>query len=160
MRQVYDSFYQARKANRERGFTLIELLVVIAIIAILASIAIPQYLKYQRKSKVSSYAEPVARACLMDIVAYCQDTDDPNTLTVNSANYSTAAPNCANTSVATPGGTVTLNAPTSFTCNTDGTIAAGQGDRVTATLSGVTDYYAECVYQNQGIKCKVKGGQP
>jgi type IV pilus assembly protein PilA len=37
--------------RQQKGFTLIELLVVIAIIAILASLAIPQYLKYQRKSR-------------------------------------------------------------------------------------------------------------
>lgn len=54
-----------------KGFTLVELLVVIAIIAIIASLAIPSYIKYQQKSKVSSYAEPYARACLMDLITYC-----------------------------------------------------------------------------------------
>jgi prepilin-type N-terminal cleavage/methylation domain len=147
--------------RQQKGFTLIELLVVIAIIAILASLAIPQYLKYQRKARVSSYAEPIARGCLMDLAAYCME--NPAT---NSTSY-TISPvigptspgaNCRNTSVSTAGGSVNLTATGAANCKNDGTLDFGtaSGDGVVATLSGVDDFRARCYADQSSIRCTVE----
>jgi type IV pilus assembly protein PilA len=144
--------------RQQKGFTLIELLVVIAIIAILASLAIPQYLSYQRKAKVSSYAEPIARGCLMDLAAYCMENPGAAAanFTVGTASYGI---NCRNTTVSTAGGAVTLNASGTASCGSDGTLSFGSAtDRngIIATLSGVTDYRARCFAAQSSVRCTVE----
>jgi len=145
--------------RQQQGFTLIELLVVIAIIAILASLAIPQYLKYQRKARVSSYAEPIARGCMIDLAAYC--TENPpatGTTTLTAIGPSSPGANCKNTSLTTAGGTVNLNSSGTATCRSDGTLEFGTASSggIIARLDGVNDYQARCYAANQSIRCTVE----
>ncbi len=151
--------------RQQKGFTLIELLVVIAIIAILASMAIPSYLSYQRKARVSSYAEPIARGCLMELVGYCME-NPPSSGSVTYTASQTVGPaalvlNCRNTTINTAGGTVTLALDSTTvlpTCHADGRLEFGSatGGGIRATISTGPGYKARCYSTNQSVRCVVE----
>jgi type IV pilus assembly protein PilA len=143
--------------RQQKGFTLIELLVVIAIIAILASLAVPQYLSYQRKARVSSYAQPLARACMMDLVAYCIENPSSSSANYTVGNTSFGA-NCRITSVTTAGGPVNLNASGTASCNSQGVLSFGTASSggIIATVTTVPDYQARCFATSNSIRCTVE----
>ncbi|MBN1517608.1 type II secretion system protein [Candidatus Sumerlaeota bacterium] len=61
--------------SMRRGFTLIELLIVVLIIAILTAVAVPNFLEFQTRAKVSR-AQADLRTLSMCLEAYMVDNND------------------------------------------------------------------------------------
>ena len=79
------------KLNRNRGFTLIELMIVVVIIGILAAIAIPNFMKFQAKSRTSE-AKANLKGLFTAQKAYAQEKTAYGTAFVGSGTTGTLTP--------------------------------------------------------------------
>jgi len=112
------------RGSRQRGFTALELVTTVAVVAILASIALPSYIDYMRRSRLTDGFQAMAQFRMRMEQAF-QDN----------GNYGVAGGPCA---VAVPA----TSAYFSFECTLG---AGGASFAMTATGTGFMSGYAYAV---------------
>lgn len=86
---------------RQNGFNLIELMIVIGIIGILASIAIPAYLDYSGKSRVTAALAEI-RPGVTHYEIMLNESRPPAEFTLANLNMPSETANCSTITVSTP----------------------------------------------------------
>jgi len=66
------------KFRSKKGFTLIELMIVVAIIGILAAIAIPNFLRFQAKSKQAEARELLSTVYTAEVAYFAEQNEFGN----------------------------------------------------------------------------------
>lgn len=134
----------------KRGFTLTELLVVIAILSLILAIAVPNYTRHLRNSKLLSYVEPTAKSCLADLATFC--IENPGANISFSAVFS---PNCTSTKVFPSQGTATYTG-SNFSCNSEGVLVSGNITGRWRVGSSFYSEFVECSIVNEQPVCSLK----
>jgi type IV pilus assembly protein PilA len=111
--------------RNSKGFTLIELLIVIAIIGILAAIALPAYMDYAKKARLTEVTNTMA-AVKTGVVAYCSEAAGGPAVLV-AADFGARGVLEANAGV---------TIPTKYISDMSA-LTWGAGARITTTLTGV-----------------------
>ena len=109
--------------RNESGFTLIELMVVVAIIGVLSAIAVPNFKKYQAKSKQSEIKIQLAAVYTIEVGAMADYDSYASCLT--DLGYDTPARGyyILGFAAEVPGNVVTRNGDVATTCDSPSTVA-------------------------------------
>ena len=134
--------------EENKGFTLVELLIVIAILSILASIAVPIYISYRQKAKVTSVALPYAEECTRQIISYCLDLKPSSSTNIDISSLSLT--DCQSKYISLYSENLSITGD--FTCEPGGYISSGS---VNASIGSVNNFVAKCLIDSSGIKCRI-----